>query len=129
MSRRRKRSEAIVEVDDDVVLSTAAEMKIPETGGGEEEKHDLRDRRLHPSRRISVKYTDRLYRALGQRMYLIDQTEKSTTNDLRREYTVLGSTGNVYKVEIGKIVSCNCPDQQLPCKHIIFVMLRCMHLF
>jgi hypothetical protein len=39
---------------------------------------------------------------------------------------VLGSTGNVYKVRVGPIVSCDCPDAAKGnvCKHQLFVFLR-----
>ena len=42
---------------------------------------------------------------------------------------VLGSTGNVYTVHIGKLPSCTCPDNRHKdhlCKHILFVLLKVM---
>merc|ERR1712151_692915 len=44
---------------------------------------------------------------------------------------VLGSTGNVYEVEIGPSPCCDCPDflrRQSPCKHVLFVYLRVLRL-
>merc|ERR1712008_550782 len=42
-------------------------------------------------------------------------------------FAVLGSTGNVYKVELNLMPSCDCPDFQKGrglCKHVLFVWLR-----
>ena len=45
------------------------------------------------------------------------------------EFVVMGSTGNIYNVKIGKIASCTCPDHAKGhglCKHILFVLLKVM---
>ena len=65
---------------------------------------------------------DRIARALTQRLYLIEQEEE----DSGRKYAVLGSTGNVYTVKVGALVSCDCPDAAKGnvCKHQLFVMLK-----
>ena len=65
---------------------------------------------------------DRIARALTQRLYLIEQEE----DDSGRKYAVLGSTGNVYTVKVGALVSCDCPDAAKGnvCKHQLFVMLK-----
>ena len=65
---------------------------------------------------------DRIARALNQRLYLIEQEEE----DSGRKYAVLGSTGNVYTVKVGPLVSCDCPDAAKGnvCKHQLFVMLK-----
>jgi len=43
---------------------------------------------------------------------------------------VLGSTGNIYNVELCKVPSCTCPDHAKGnlCKHILFVMLKVIGL-
>ena len=43
---------------------------------------------------------------------------------------VLGSTGNVYKLSLGKVPSCDCPDflKGNLCKHCLFVMLKVVGL-
>jgi hypothetical protein len=43
-----------------------------------------------------------------------------------RLYHVLGSTGNVYKIAIGRVPSCDCPDAARGnlCKHVLFIMLK-----
>ena len=74
--------------------------------------------------RPTQKIIERIQRALSQRLYLINQEDLSTPNNLSREYNVLGSTGNVYDVTISKRCSCTCPDEFNCCKHILFVFLR-----
>eukprot|EP01006_Ploeotia_vitrea_P056329 TRINITY_DN68091_c3_g3_i1.p1 TRINITY_DN68091_c3_g3~~TRINITY_DN68091_c3_g3_i1.p1 ORF type:complete len:316 (-),score=23.45 TRINITY_DN68091_c3_g3_i1:136-1083(-) len=69
----------------------------------------------------------RISRAKNQRMFLI--TEKSVSTDggeLCGSYAVLGSTGNVYDVDICQFPKCSCPDHQRGnlCKHIVFVFLK-----
>jgi hypothetical protein len=68
----------------------------------------------------------RIERALSQRLYLLNQSEISAPHSLGRTYDVLGSTGNVYQVQISQFPSCTCPDFERGnlCKHILFVYLR-----
>jgi hypothetical protein len=63
---------------------------------------------------------------MSQRMYLISQEDKTTDGDLWKCYTVLGSTGNVYDVDVKKFPDCSCPDcgRGNLCKHILFVMMK-----
>eukprot|EP00123_Amoebidium_parasiticum_P010741 comp20288_c0_seq1/m.25458 comp20288_c0_seq1/g.25458 ORF comp20288_c0_seq1/g.25458 comp20288_c0_seq1/m.25458 type:complete len:323 (-) comp20288_c0_seq1:266-1234(-) len=66
----------------------------------------------------------RIERAVTQRMYMVDRTRKSDTHE---SFAVLGSTGNVYTVDITHKLSCDCPDfqkRQACCKHILFVFLK-----
>lgn len=73
----------------------------------------------------------RISRALSQRMFLVGQIDKSNTrNGQSRMYNILGSTGNVYNIEIKKLPSCTCPDFERGhlCKHIIFVMVKVLHV-
>ncbi len=71
---------------------------------------------------------DRKSRSLTQRLYLIEAIPPPG-QDLVREYMIMGSTGNIYKVSIKNQCKCTCPDQtkrQNLCKHIYFVLLRIM---
>ena len=56
---------------------------------------------------------------------MIDETKL-----LCRKFTILGSTGNVYDVLIHRFPSCNCPDfgRSHLCKHILFVLLKVLHV-
>ena len=45
------------------------------------------------------------------------------------DFVVAGSTGNIYTVQIANIPTCTCPDflrKQDLCKHIFFVLLKCI---
>jgi len=66
---------------------------------------------------------ERIARALQQQMFLISRKD---INPLEKEFTVLGSVGNVYTVLIKQVPSCTCPDFQKGnlCKHILFVFLK-----
>lgn len=44
------------------------------------------------------------------------------------EFFVLGATGNVYTVTLSTAPACTCPDTAVPCKHILFVLLRVLGL-
>ncbi|KAF8236732.1 hypothetical protein L208DRAFT_1390229 [Tricholoma matsutake] len=62
---------------------------------------------------------DRVERVMTQRFFMIDR--QRTPGELREEFSVLGSTGNVYTVIIDRRPSCNCPDATKGnhCKHIV----------
>ncbi|XP_047307335.1 mitogen-activated protein kinase kinase kinase 1 [Impatiens glandulifera] len=60
---------------------------------------------------------DRLVRALDHPLRLLDRSSES-------EFSVLGSTGNVYTVCLSTTPSCTCPDRTVPCKHIYFILIR-----
>jgi len=51
-------------------------------------------------------------------------------NELKEEFSVLGSTGNVYTVIVDKTPSCNCPDATKGnhCKHILFIFLKVLQV-
>ncbi len=75
----------------------------------------------------------RIERALSQRLYLIHSSSVTTcpnNGGLSITFNVLGSTGNVYDVNISKIPSCTCPDHNKGnlCKHILFVFLKVVGL-
>jgi hypothetical protein len=74
----------------------------------------------------SMGVSDRIKRAIVQKMYLISQKDISSDESIGREYVVLGSTGNVYNVAIKKVPNCNCPDFERGnlCKHVLFVFLK-----
>jgi hypothetical protein len=68
----------------------------------------------------------RILRANTQRMFLVDR-RSTTASGIGAAFDVLGSTGNIYTVTIARSVKCTCPDAargNLPCKHVIFVLLK-----
>jgi Ring finger domain/SWIM zinc finger len=96
-------------------------------------KEEKRLKRYRDSCPVALQ--ERLERAATQRLYLIHQSEVpenaiSETNHTV-DFTVLGSTGNVYKVQFRNVPTCNCPDFQRRadmCKHIMFILLKVMGL-
>jgi len=66
--------------------------------------------------------------ALRTRFFMIDRRREG--DEPREEFKVLGSTGNVYTVTIGRLPSCNCPDASRGnhCKHILFVFLKVLQV-
>ncbi|KAH9484565.1 hypothetical protein JR316_0004047 [Psilocybe cubensis] len=71
---------------------------------------------------------ERLERVREQRMYMVDRRRNG--NELREEFSVLGSTGNVYTVTVDRLPRCNCPDATKGnhCKHILFVFVKVLQV-
>ncbi|KAH7930785.1 hypothetical protein BV22DRAFT_999663 [Leucogyrophana mollusca] len=71
---------------------------------------------------------ERVDRVMSQRFFMVDRSRNG--NELREEFKVLGSTGNVYTVIINKTPSCNCPDATKGnhCKHILFIYLKVLQV-
>ena len=63
---------------------------------------------------------NRINRALQQNLRLLHRAGA--------EFFVLGATGNVYTVTLSTTPACTCPDPAVPCKHILFVLLRVLGL-
>jgi hypothetical protein len=80
--------------------------------------------------RRPVSLSDRLYRALQQRLYLV-HASPIDNHGRSCELLVLGSTGNVYQVQLCERPTCNCPDfykHHDLCKHLMFVMHKVLGL-
>ena len=114
--------------------STGNEKAAPPPKKKEEEKRA----KLYRTR-CPIALQERLERAATQRLYLIQQSEIPPICNNQEEkrvsevvnFTVLGSTGNVYTVVLGLVPSCTCPDysrRQDMCKHIMFVLLKVIGL-
>ena len=70
----------------------------------------------------------RYNRAFTDKLFLVESYE--ATEEFKRVYDIMGSTGNVYKVIITKLPTCTCPDhvtRKNRCKHIYFVLKRIMN--
>lgn len=91
-------------------------------GAGKPEKRAKRFRQ-NPPKGVQ----QRIERALSQSMYLVTKSDVNR-QDLSCKFVVLGSTGNVYDVAIGRAPNCSCPDHAKGnlCKHILFVLLKVM---
>jgi len=96
------------------------------------EEKRLKRYRSQPTKAIRA----RIERALTQRLYLVHTSEPNSSESSEFEedpsigLTVLGSTGNIYEVNLAKIPHCNCPDHMRGnlCKHLLFVMLKVANL-
>lgn len=71
---------------------------------------------------------ERLDRVASQRFFMVDRQREG--NELHEEFSVLGSTGNVYTVIIDKTPTCNCPDATKGnhCKHILFIFSKVLQV-
>ncbi|KZT02390.1 uncharacterized protein LAESUDRAFT_762954 [Laetiporus sulphureus 93-53] len=71
---------------------------------------------------------ERFDRVMRQRFYMVDR--RRNDDELKEEFSVLGSTGNVYTVTIDRKPSCDCPDAKKGnhCKHIIFIFLKVLQV-
>lgn len=70
-------------------------------------------------------YNARKYRGISQKLYLIESNDSQE----KKEYIIMGSTGNVYTVAVKEKPTCTCPDHKSRhnrCKHIYFVLIKIM---
>jgi hypothetical protein len=60
------------------------------------------------------------------RLFVLARTRGGTEEAPEETVDIVGTTGNVYQVVIGKEPSCTCPDARKSnqCKHIIYVRLQ-----
>ena len=114
--RKQNKEPAKVKVEDDK-LPSKKKVKAPPP-----------EKRLKRMRTSFGACSERIGRALSQRLYLIKREDitRDEIGAIKASFVVLGSTGNVYNVTISRLVSCTCPDHLKGniCKHIIFVMVR-----
>lgn len=90
---------------------------------------ELEEKRLANRRnKCPVAVQERADRVGEQRMCIVHR-ERDPEN-LKETINILGSTGNVYTVEFGKLPTCTCPDffKGNHCKHIIFVALKVLRM-
>lgn len=74
-----------------------------------------------------VSCSSRKDRGTKQNLFLIENLKTDKKYD--KKYVVMGSTGNVYMVNISNSPTCTCPDHQTRhkrCKHIYFILIRVM---
>ncbi|TFK18862.1 hypothetical protein FA15DRAFT_674946 [Coprinopsis marcescibilis] len=71
---------------------------------------------------------ERLERARSQTFYLLER--RRIAEELREEFDITGSTGNVYTVVIDHLPRCSCPDSGKGnhCKHILFVFMKVLQI-
>ncbi|KAF7312446.1 hypothetical protein MIND_00258100 [Mycena indigotica] len=71
---------------------------------------------------------ERVGRVMSQRFFMVDR--ERVGEELKEEFKVLGSTGNIYTVTVAHLPSCDCPDASKGnhCKHILFVFLKVLQV-
>lgn len=129
-TRKRKAAKEFTDYsndnEDETSKSVDAEygsaVKKPRKKKGEEAE----EKRLKRFRaKAPVSYLERLERARGQRMFMIDRNRSLAEDGTHEEevFSMAGSTGNIYQVTISKVPSCTCPDAKKgnQCKHIVYV--------
>lgn len=79
---------------------TPAKRRKTDADGETEQR--LKRFRNHPPQTVMVKYT----RVMTQRMFLVERSGR-TNGALEEEFSVLGSTGNVYVVNLGMVPTYN----------------------
>ncbi|GAA6015116.1 hypothetical protein JCM8202_004883 [Rhodotorula sphaerocarpa] len=97
--------------------------KRAKTKEGEEPEPEP-EKRLRIFKRACPKATlKRAERVFAQRFFCVDRTRLSDSSE---QFSVLGSTGNLYTVTIQHLPSCDCPDGRKGnhCKHLLFVFLK-----
>nr|XP_019013598.1 uncharacterized protein I206_01668 [Kwoniella pini CBS 10737]OCF52379.1 hypothetical protein I206_01668 [Kwoniella pini CBS 10737] len=109
----------------------AEKTKFPSKGKAKakaEKSGDAKKARLARTReRCPAKIFERYKRAISQRLFMIEREHYGEGASQTEQFKVLGSTGNVYTVDIGRSPKCDCPDHRMgnkPCKHIIFVFIK-----
>jgi len=141
-NKRQKSSMTIVDADDDTNYATqnmgkiSAILNSDKEEDDEEEEEELplqQEKRGCHFRKIPSKaIKDSIRKAQTQNIYLIQQ-KPYPKDSLQRDFIILGTTGNVYIVRIGKKPSCSCTENhngtaRNNCKHILFVFLRVCNL-
>lgn len=127
MPRRKRSLETDTDTDDVTTRSKRPKQHLPEPTPTTP-KPPPQEKRLRPFRPSPSKPSrDRIQRAQTQRMYLVD---RETISDIHQKFVILGSTGNLYTVNIKHLPTCDCPDFKKGnlCKHVLFVMLKVLRI-
>lgn len=84
-------------------------------------KNEKRPKRYRPVPSAAV--LERMECAESQRMFVLSRNK---TGELCEDFTVAGTTGNVYNVTISPTPYCSCPDRgaRITCKHILYIMMK-----
>ncbi|KAF9693621.1 hypothetical protein EKO04_008282 [Ascochyta lentis] len=120
--KAKKVSKALeVECTEDALKKTRKTRAKGDSDTPPVEKRLRRHRARAPGSYLEIKG-----RALTQRLTVLSR-ERCGTDELPEEKVVIaGSTGNLYKVHVNLVPSCDCPHAKKgnQCKHIVYVMLR-----
>lgn len=82
--------------------------KVPQPRTSKQPKQQQEKRLAMTKKKCPNVTRDRLERVTTQRFFMVDRERADREGELREEFKVLGSTGNVYTVIIQKVPSCDC---------------------
>jgi len=92
---------------------------------GKKSKTEQPEKRLKTFRpKAPQSFLQKLERAQTQRMIVIGRTRSGSGSDLQETIDIVGTTGNIYTVTIGRLPSCTCPDHLKgnECKHKVYAL-------
>jgi hypothetical protein len=131
-SRKRKAAHLASAVDAPVPVAAVVQVVLPSAAppaAAVAAMADPQEKRLKPWKSSMPQgMGDRLMRAFTNRLYLISR--KPSADPLQQSFNILGHSGNVYTVTVGRLLSCSCPDagKGHHCKHILFTLIRVLKL-
>jgi hypothetical protein len=82
--------------------------KVPQSRTSKQPKQQQEKRLAIMKKKCPNVTRERLERVTTQRFFMVDRKRVDREDELREEFKVLGSTGNVYTVIIQKVPSCDC---------------------
>ncbi|KAJ6024384.1 RING finger domain protein [Penicillium herquei] len=78
----------------------------------------------------SASFNDRMHRCALQQMFIMNGKLTEEENmPPQISFDVVGATGNLYKVVVGQVPTCTCPDlrfRRVPCKHICYALVHAL---
>ncbi|KAI0087842.1 hypothetical protein BDY19DRAFT_227057 [Irpex rosettiformis] len=113
------------------LATTQCKGKAPQASRAPRQPKPKAEKRLAITKKKCPNVTrERLERVTTQRFFMVDRKRVDREGELREEFQVLGSTGNVYTVTIQKLPSCNCPDalKGNHCKHTLFIYAKVLQV-
>lgn len=116
-SSKKRKLVDLTQDDDDVEDEVSASTK--------KSKKAAEEKRLKTFRsKAPQSFLLKLERAQSQRMVVIGRTRSGEGQDLHEDIDVVGTTGNIYTVTIGRLPSCTCPDHRKgnECKHKVYAL-------
>lgn len=112
-SKKRKLIDLTEAEDNDLRVALKKSKKV------QEEKR-LKLYRKHAPQSFLLK----LERSTSQRMVVIGRTRSGSDEELHEDIDIVGTTGNIYTVTIGRLPTCTCPDSRKgnECKHKVYAL-------
>ncbi|KAJ5712807.1 hypothetical protein N7493_009275 [Penicillium malachiteum] len=77
----------------------------------------------------SPSFQDRMHRCALQTMFIMNGRLDEEEGIPKISFDVVGATGNLYKVVVGQVPTCTCPDlrfRRVPCKHICYALVHAL---